>query len=111
MTSNGIPARTRASASSPPRPKTNGSPPFSDAAPASVQNQHVVDLLLGQRAARDLHARRLRDELGRDEPVVDEHLGGAHAVEPADGDQAGIAGASADQGDTHPSARSTSRWK
>ena len=67
-TSNGTPASASASASSPPRPKTNGSPPFSrttfEAAPA-VADEQPADLLLTERLPADQQrvAGRLRDEL------------------------------------------------
>ena len=52
MTSNGTPAAASASASSPPRPKTNGSPPFSRTTrlPArALLDEQRVDLVLRQR--------------------------------------------------------------
>ena len=51
-TSQSIPACASASASSPPRPKMNGSPPFSRTThgqPAAKLDQQRVDLLLGER--------------------------------------------------------------
>ena len=55
--------------------------------------------------------RRLVDELGGDEAVVDERVAGADELEAAHGDQAGVAGAGADERDGHPSASATSSWK
>ena len=43
----------------------------------------------------------------RDEPVVDEHVAACGQLEPADGDQPGVAGARADEEDGHRSARSS----
>ena len=48
-----------------------------------------------------------RDDLVRDEPVVDEHLARAHAREPAHRDQLGIARARADERHGHDSAFAT----
>ena len=53
-TSNGMPAAASASASSPPRPKTNGSPPLSRTtrlALARLGDEQVVDLLLADSRA------------------------------------------------------------
>ena len=93
----GSPASASASASSPPRPKTNGSPPLSrttssPARPSSTSSSFSSawpDVL-----ARD-HERvvgRLLDELGRDEHVVDERVAAPDQLEAAHGDEPGIAG-------------------
>jgi hypothetical protein len=42
---------------------------------------------------------------------VDEHVAAADELEPADGDQLGVAGAGADEKDAYPSASATSDWK
>ena len=115
-TSNSMPASASAIASSPPRPNTNGSPPFrrttSNPSRASVIEQ-LVDLVLLQAVARqhDRVGRRLRDELLRHERVVDERIAVAHELEAANRDQPGIPGAGADERNGHASERSTSRWK
>ena len=116
VTVNAIPASASASASSPPRPKTNGSPPLSrtTSSPAApVLDEQRVDLRLLERRARDDERvlGRLRDELRRDERVVDEHVAGANELEPAGRDQPGVARAGADEVDGHESARSTRRSK
>ena len=85
MTSNGDAGAASASASSPPRPKTNGSPPFSRTtrrAAAAVRDEQTVDVLLVEPVALDAQRvrGRLGDELGSDEPVEDDHLAGAHAA-------------------------------
>ena len=79
----------------------------------AVLDEQRVDLGLAERRPRDEQrvGRRLGDELGRDEHVVDEHVAGAEELEPAGGDQTGIARAGADEVDGHESARSTSRSK
>ena len=76
-------------------------------------DEQLVDLVLVQFLARvDERARgRLVDELRRDEPVVDERLAAAHQVEPARGDQPGIAGTGADEPDGHESDLDTSSSK
>ncbi len=114
-TSTSIPARRRASASSPPRPNTNGSPPFrrtTRTAAAPVGDQQLVDPGLAVGLARTLaHVDALGrrggqvEEFGGDEPVVDDHLGGGQELGPPSGEQAGIAGAGAHQGDTHAEGR------
>ena len=78
-----------------------------------VLDEQRVDLRLLERRARD-HERvlgRLRDELRRDERVVDEHVAGANELQPAGRDQPGVARAGADEVDGHESARSTRRSK
>ena len=104
------PASTQASISSPPRPNTNGSPPFrrTTSLPARARStRSVVDRLLRIAAA----ARFLADvdPLGaggrqvqqgrRDEPVVDDHVGAGQEAGTTDGDQLGVTGTGADQGD------------
>ena len=49
----------------------------------------------------------LGDELGSDQPVVDEHVARADELEAASGDQAGVAGPGADEVDGHPSSSRT----
>ena len=80
---------------------------------AAVLHEQRVDLGLAERRPRDEQrvGGRLGHELGRDEHVVDEHVAGAHELEPAGRDQTGIARACADEVDGHESARSTSRSK
>ena len=53
----------------------------------------------------------LVDELRCDERVGDEHVARAHELEPADGDQARVARAGADEVDRHPSSSATSPAK
>ena len=118
-TSKGTPAAESASASSPPRPKTNGSPPFSRTTnrPArAVLDEAGVDLLLRHRVVvgalrgvdQDAAGRRLVEQLVADQPVEHEHLGAPHELEPAHGDQPGVAGAGAHQVDGHARASSSS---
>ena len=78
-TSNGTPASASACASSPPRPKTNGSPPFrrtvsSPSRPSSTSSS--LSDSWSSACARDQQrvVRRLGDELRCDERVVDERL-------------------------------------
>ncbi len=83
--------RASASASSPPRPKTKGSPPLSRTtrlALARLRDEQVVDLLLGQAVAAGRPCRRRcappRAAPGRasaavDQAVVDDHLGAGQA--------------------------------
>src|SRR5207237_10828502 len=72
--------------------------PHDPAAAAAVRDEQRVDLLLPEPVARDAQRAdgRLGDDLGCDDPVVDEHLAGAHAREPAEGDQLRVTGAGAD---------------
>ena len=87
---------------------------------AALQPDHVeaelavVDEQLGDRrlvepvAAEHERARRgLGDELGSDEPVVDEHVARTDELEAAGRDQARIAGPGADEVDGHPSSSRT----
>ena len=53
----------------------------------------------------------LLDELGRDEDVVDERIAAPDQLEPANGDQARVAGAGADERDGHESLSVTSSSK
>jgi len=80
---------------------------------AAEADEQVVDRLLGQPLARDAERvlRRLGNELGRDEGVVDHRVAGAKAGQAADRDQLGVAGAGADEVDRHPSACFTSPSK
>ena len=58
-TSKGIPASTRPSTSSPPRPKMNGSPPFRRTTvktPLCTFDEHLHDLILGERVIGPLLA-------------------------------------------------------
>ncbi len=69
-----------------------------EALPPQIDEQ-LVQLLLPELGARD-HERvlgRLGDELRRDEHVVHERVARTHEVEPARGDQPGVARACADQ--------------
>ena len=123
-TSNAIPASTSASASSPPRPKTNGSPPFSRTTvscsrPSSTSRALIASCVIacspGRLPAytRCVRAGRERDDARVGQPVVDERVrSAADQLTPADGEKAGIAGTRADQvdghGATHPRRRRVS---
>ena len=74
-----------------------------DGAPApAVVDEQLVHLLLGQPVARDSRsARRLRDEPGGDEAVVDQDLARADELQGAHRHQAGVAGAGAYDRDAH----------
>ena len=88
-TSNGMPAARSASASSPPRPNTNGSPPFRRTTRLprrAARIMSAVDRLLAHRgpagalADREaLRARRELERLRRDERVVEDEVGLAPA--------------------------------
>ena len=84
-----------------------------DGAPlAAVMHEQLVHLLLRQAVARDAQsAGRLQDELGRNEPVVHQHLAALDELKGADGDKPGVPGAGADDRNAHPSASDTSAWK
>ena len=115
-TSNSIPRPRSVSASSPPRPKTNGSPPLSRTTLRPARRplgDQRLDLLLLERVASRLLADV--DELGvvagaveragRDQAVVEDHVGGRDQLERARRHQPGIAGAGADEiGDAGPGA-------
>ena len=79
----------------------------------AVLDEQRIDPRLAQPVTRHEEGvgRSLGDELGGDEPVVDEHVAGADELQPPDGDQPGIAGARADEVDAHPSSSRTSRAK
>ncbi len=49
----------------------------------------------------------LGDELGSDQPIVDEHVARADELEAAGRDQAGVARPGADEVDGHPSSSRT----
>jgi hypothetical protein len=73
-------------------------------------DEKEVDLLLVEAVPGDRQCvcGSFGDELGCDEPVVDERIATAHELEPARGDQARVAGAGADEPDGHESASATS---
>ena len=111
-TSKGTPASMSASASSPPRPNTNGSPPLSrttTATGATVLDQRRVDAVLVHRDP----ARRLPDvdplggggreveERGVGEPVVDDDVGPPEQFGPAHRDQPGVPRPGTDEIDRH----------
>ena len=111
-TSNGTPAAISASASSPPRPNTNGSPPLrrTTVLPgAPVLDEHRVDAVLvhRDRARRladvdALGARRREVEQRRvREPVVDHDVGDLEQRRAAAGEQPGVTGSGPDQVDGH----------
>ena len=107
-----IPASRSASASSPPRPNTNGSPPFSRTTRlpgAPVLHQQPVDLVLRHLRPAALLAdvdqlglgARVPERARRDQAVVEDDVGGAEQLDRADGEEAGVAGAGADEEDGH----------
>ena len=87
-----MPASRSASASSPPRPKTNGSPPFEAhyaLALARLLDQQPVDRLLVVRLSGDLpdenqlgFRSRLVEERRRDQPVVHDYIRILQPLEP-----------------------------
>ena len=107
-TSNASPAARSACASSPPRPKTNGSPPFRRTterpARACSTSRRVVSswgtcsppptLPTSTSSASRAHAGQ---RLGRDEPVVQDHVGAGQQLERARREQPGVAGPGADE--------------
>ena len=111
-TSNGTPAAASASASSPPRPNTNGSPPFSRTTRSAVRPRSTSTALISSwvrstwpgRLARgdQLGARgRELEQGGRREPVVHDDVGAREQLGAAHGEQAGITGPGADEVDGH----------
>ena len=78
-----------------------------------VENEPPGDLFLLELVAADQDRvrRSLRDKLGGDEPVVDEHVARPEEIEPARRDQARVARAGADEVDGHSSDSSTSASK
>ncbi len=109
-TSNGMPAARSASASSPPRPNTNGSPPFSRTTVAprrAVFEQQPLDLALRDRRpppslpaySFSASGRAPLERARRDQPVVDDHVGRGDQLERSRGQQPGIARTGADQVD------------
>ena len=109
-TSTGTPSAISSCASSPPRPKTNGSPPLSrttDRPGARVlEQQRVRRLLRDLLAAADLAdvdddrvLARLAQRLERDEPVVQHDVGAAQQLEGPRGEQPRIARPGADEVD------------
>ena len=117
-TSKAIPAARSASASSPPRPNTNGSPPFRRTTlrararaldhqlprSRSCGTDGAAALLADVAAARRPRARR-RALLRADQAVVEDHVGGRDQLERADREQPRVAGSRADERDP-PWARS-----
>ena len=84
-----------------------------DGTPApAVVHEHFVDLGLRQRVPRDARrARGARDELGRDEPVVDEHLARLDELQATHRDQPRVAGPGADDRNAQRSSSATTCWK
>ena len=121
-TSKGTPASSSACASSPPRPNTNGSPPFSRTiVPPALGERHEqrADQLLGHAASRTLAD---VDQLGgrvdegehsvADEGIVDHDVGLGEQSRGANRQQLGVAWARANQMNAHasaPSARAAPR--
>ncbi len=108
-----MPASLSARASSPPRPKMNGSPPFSRSTrrPALRQrDQPVGDVGLRDGGAAAALARIFERRVGTgerenariDQRVVDDHVGARQRVQGVKGQQAGIAGPRADEPDGAP---------
>ena len=105
------PAATQASISSPPRPKTNGSPPLSRTTDLPVPgpaDHQLLDRGLGdrdggrescrRRSARRPAASSARSSVGG-QPVVEDHVGLAQRLARLQGEQAGGPGPAADQHD------------
>ena len=105
------PASRSTSASSPPRPNTNGSPPLrrTTRRPARrVLDQQPVASPPAGTAGRRPACRRRRaprpsrawaSAVGRDQAVVEDHVGGRDQLDGAHGQQAGVAGPRADEVD------------
>ena len=100
--SNSKPALRSSSASSPPRPKTNGSPPFQPRHNfpfARLLDKQRIDLILRKRVFFRHFARkdnfrigsRMLQERRIHQIVVDDHLGELDAFQAAHRDQAGVA--------------------
>ena len=111
-TSNGTPAAASASASSPPRPNTNGSPPFSRTTHSAVRPRSTstalicvlgeVDLARGLARGDQLGAGgRELEQRGRRQAVVHDDVGRAEQLGAADGEEPGVARARADEVDGH----------
>ena len=108
MTSNGMPASTSASASSPPRPSTNGSPPFRRTTSwpaAGLADHQAVDRLLGHRRPAGALAHvepaglgRQRPQLGPRQGVEQHQVGLAQPPVRPHRQQVGVAGAGTHQG-------------
>src|SRR5581483_677494 len=81
--------------------------------PPAERDQQRVDLVLVVRVAgnEDRILAGLGDELLRDQPVVHEHVALADELEPANGDQARVAGPRADEVDRQERDSSTARSK
>src|SRR5438093_1449866 len=97
-TSNGTPASASASASSPPRPNTNGSPPLSRTTSRPARPwpiEELLHLVLVEAIAGNPQGmrRRLIDELVSDQVVVDDDVAALQQPQPMNRDQTGIAGA------------------
>ena len=113
-TSKATPAAARAAASSPPRAKTNGSPPFRRTTVAPVRpwvDEQLVDLLLRRTPPRGLadgDPRRAGggqvEEGGHREAVVDDDVGAGEQLRPPHGEQARVTGSGADEVDGHSAA-------
>ncbi len=116
-TSKATPASRSASASSPPRPKTNGSPPLRRTTLRPARARSTIARSISLLLHRDVAGRLADvDQLGvvagaverarRDQPVVEDRVGGGDQLERARGHQARVAGAGADQVDDAGGARS-----
>ena len=115
-TSNGTPAAARASASSPPRPKTNGSPPLRRTTrlprrAARTSSAWIVSCRVERPAGALAHgealrARRELQRLAADERVVEDEVRLGERARGAQRQQLGVARARADQRDVaaHPAA-------
>jgi hypothetical protein len=104
-----MPAARSASTSSPPRPNTNGSPPFRRTTrlprrAARIMSAWIVSCRIDGRKARlpdreALGVLREREHLGRHERVVEHEFGLLELAHRADGEQVRIARARADEDD------------
>ena len=120
MTVTGTPASAQASSSSPPRPKMKLSPPFSrttrrPASPCSTSSSLIRSCGVNS-PARDLghvdhlDARgRLREHGQRRQPVADDHVRAPDRRQTGHGEQPGVAGTAADQGDVADAGRASRR--
>ncbi len=107
-TSKGMPLADSESISSPPRPKTNGSPPLRrstrlPACASSTNSALIASCRIVCRARCFAHVdllrarRQQREDLGRDQVVVERHVGALDELHRADGEEVRFARSGADE--------------
>jgi hypothetical protein len=109
----GIGERERLLAAAPEQKRVTALEAYDTGPLAAERDEHRVHLVLCEAVALDSQCVRrcLVDELGRDEPVIDEHVACTQALEPLDRDQSRVARAGADERNGHESAFATAFWK